>query len=157
MRAVLALVALLFIMTSCENAYEEVVFKEIKNVKIKNATAAQLELSGDCLLYNPNAVGLDLTQATFDVYVDGRKTAEINQDLDIEMPASGDFVLPLTVKMSPKELYGEKGSGLLNAALQILANQKVNIKYNGTIRAGKGMVNFEVPVVDSLEVPVKIF
>jgi len=155
MRSILALIALLFITTSCENAYEEVVFKEIKNVKIKNATANHLELSGDCVLFNPNTVGLDLTQANFDVYIDGRKTAEIHQDLDVEMPASGYFILPLTIKMSPKELYGKKGNGLLNAAIQILANQKVSIKYNGSIRAGKGMVNFEVPVVDSLEFPIK--
>lgn len=157
MRTLLALLSVLFMMTSCEDAYEEVVFMEIKNVKIKKATGDHLEISGDCVLFNPNAVGLDLTQAKFDVYVDGRKTAVINQSLDIEMPASGEFTLPLSAQLSPKELYGEKGSGLLNATLQILLSQKVNIKYDGSIRAGKGMVNFEVPVIDSLEVPVKIF
>ncbi|MGJ8683816.1 MAG: LEA type 2 family protein [Nonlabens sp.] len=157
MRAFIILCSILFLMTSCEDAYEEVVFMEIKNVKIKNATTDNVELTGDCVLYNPNPVGLDLTQAKFDVYVDGRKTAEINQDLDIEMPASGEFILPLTARMSPKEFYGEKGGGLLNATLQILVNQKVAIKYEGSIRAGKGMMNFQVPVLDSLEVPVKIF
>ena len=144
-------------MTSCEDAYEEVVFMEIKNVKIKNATTDNMELIGDCVLFNPNPVGLDLTKAKFDIYIDGRKTAQINQNLGVEMPASGDFILPLTVKMSPKDFYGEKGDGLLNATLQILVNQKVNIKYNGSIKAGKGMINFEIPVVDSLEVPIKIF
>lgn len=157
MRHLLTLLCLATLFISCENSYEDVIFKEIKNVKIKNASAQNLELTGDCVLYNPNPVGLDITKAKFDVFVDGRKTAEINQNLDIEMPASGEFILPLSVQLSPKDLYGEKGTGLLNAALKIFANQKVSIKYNGSIRAGKGMVNFEVPVVDSLEVPVKIF
>ncbi len=156
MRFILGVIALVLII-SCENVYEEVVFMEIKNVKIKNAASENLELTGDCVLYNPNGVGLDLTKAKFDVFVNGRKTVEINQDLDIEMPADAEFILPLRAKMSPKDFYGEKGKGLLGATLQILAKQKVDIKYNGTINAGKGMVNFEVPIVDSLEVPVKIF
>ncbi len=157
MRVLLTLLSIVFLMTSCEDAYEEVVFMEIKNVKIKNATTDNMELIGDCVLFNPNPVGLDLTKAKFDIYIDGRKTAQINQNLGVEMPASGEFILPLTVKMSPKDFYGEKGDGLLNATLQILVNQKVNIKYNGSINAGKGMINFEIPVVDSLEVPIKIF
>ncbi|KEZ92621.1 LEA/WHy family protein [Nonlabens ulvanivorans] len=157
MRALLLLCSVLIAMTSCQDAYEEVVFMEIKNVKINNATSDNVQLSGDCVLFNPNAVGLDLTKAKFDVYVNGRKTAEINQDLDVEMPASDEFILPLKATMSPKDFYGEKGRGLLDATLQILVNQKVDIKYNGSIRAGKGMVNFEVPIIDSLEVPVKVF
>lgn len=156
MRLLLGFIAVLFL-TSCENAYEEVVFIEIKNVKILNAASENLELTGDCVLYNPNGIGLDLTKAKFDVFVNGRKTVEIDQDLDIEMPADAEFILPLRAKMSPKDFYGEKGKGLLGATLQILAKQKVDIKYNGSINAGKGMVNFQVPIVDSLEVPVKIF
>ncbi|MBF4985672.1 LEA type 2 family protein [Nonlabens mediterrranea] len=157
MRALLGLLSILFLLTSCEDAYEEIVFIEIKNVKIKNATSELVQLSGDCTLFNPNPVGLDLTKAKFDVYVNGRKTAEINQDLDVKMPANQEFILPLNATMSPKDFYGEKGRGLLDATLQILVKQKVDIKYNGSIRAGKGIVTFEVPVVDSLEVPVKVF
>lgn len=157
MRIIFILFYSLFLLTSCENSYEEITFINIQNVKIKNATADNVELSGDCVLFNPNPVGLDLTKANFDIYIDGNKAAKINQDLDIEMPSNGEFILPLSVKISPQELYGEKGDNLLNAALQAFLNQKVNIKYDGSIRAGKGIVNFEVPIIDSLEVPVKIF
>lgn len=156
MRFILGVITVLLII-SCENAYEEVVFMEINNVKILNAASENLELTGDCVLFNPNGVGLDLTKAKFDVFVNGRKTVEINQDLDIEMPANEEFILPLRATMSPKDFYGEKGKGLFAATLQVLAKQKVDIKYKGTINAGKGIVNFEVPVIDSLEVPVKIF
>lgn len=141
---------------SCSSDYSEVEFKEITNVKLDNIKGATIELTGDCVLYNPNGVALDLTDATFNVYVDGRKTAVMSQELDVKMPAGSDFILPLKATIDAKEFYGEQGAGLFRAAMQVLAKQKVTIKYDGAIKAGKGWAKFPVKIVDSVEVPVKI-
>lgn len=154
---IIQLFFLLLLITSCDSAYEDIEFKDIKNVKVKMLSTNKIELTGDCLLYNPNLVGLDLTQADFKVYVGDRKAAEIHQQLDVEMPADTTFTLPLKAVMSPKEFYGKKGSGLLGAALQVLTNEKIKLRYDGSINAGIGAVKLNIPVVDSLEVPVKLF
>ena len=68
---------------------------------------------------------------------------------------NSEFDFPIRASVNPKDIYGEKGKGVLGAALQILASQKVDIKYDGSINVGKGAINFTVPVVDSLSIPVK--
>ncbi|WP_405378385.1 LEA type 2 family protein [Nonlabens sp. Asnod3-A02] len=149
-------ILLVFIfLSSCGNPYEDIVFVEIKDAQLEKATASQLDVVATCVLYNPNSVGLNLKEADFDVYINGKKTAVVNQHEDVVMPANSEFEFPIRTSINPKEVYGEKGKGFLGAALQILASQKVDVKYQGSIKVGKGAVNFTVPVVDSLSVPVK--
>jgi LEA14-like dessication related protein len=107
------------------------------------------------VLYNPNSIGWNLKEADFEVYINGKKTAFIKQKEDVVMPANSLFEFPIRTSVNPKDIYGEKGSGILGAALQILSSQKVDVTYDGTIKVGKGAINFTVPVVDSMTVPVK--
>jgi LEA14-like dessication related protein len=150
---------LLFLFTilllgSCKNPYKDIAFVEIKNPTLEKVTLHQLDILATCVLYNPNSVAINLEEVDFDVYVNGNKTALIKQLEKVLMPANSEFEFPIRASVSPKEVYGEKGKGVLGAALQILASQKVDVKYEGSIKVGKGAIHFRVPVVDSLSVPV---
>jgi LEA14-like dessication related protein len=151
----LVILFILICLSACENPYEDIVFVAIKDAKLEKVTTTKLEIVATCVLYNPNSVGLNLKEADFDVYVNGKKSAFIDQNNNVEMPANAQFDFPIRATVNPKDIYGEKGKGVLGAALQILASQKVDVKYNGSIKVGKGVINFTVPVVDSLSIPVK--
>jgi LEA14-like dessication related protein len=155
MKKLLILISII-VFSSCDNPYEDILFVEIKNAEIIKADFSNLEITATCVLFNPNSVGLNLKNADFDVYVNGKKAATIDQNEDVVMPANSDFEFPIKTTINPKELYGDKGKGLLGATLQILGNQKIDVKYEGTIKVGKGAINFNVPVIDSLSVPVKL-
>lgn len=154
MRILLSIVCFLAI-TSCTNPYEDITFLEIKNARLINITETNVELVADCILYNPNAVGFDLKEADFDVFLYGEKAATILQSADAVMPGKEEFTFPISASVNPKEIYG-KGRGLMDVALQVLANKKVQIKYTGTIKVAKGDYGFTVPIVDSLEMPIEI-
>ncbi|AZQ43294.1 LEA type 2 family protein [Nonlabens ponticola] len=149
------IIALLFL-TACDNPYEDITFVEIKNVRLTNISKNKVDLVADCILYNPNSVGLELREADFDVFLNGKKAAKVLQEKDALMPAKEEFTFPITASIDPEELYGKKASGLFDIAIQVLANEEVAVKYEGTLKAGKGSFNFLVPVIDSLKVPVKI-
>lgn len=142
---------------SCTNDYNDVQFKEIRNVQIGNLTGSVIEITGDCVLYNPNNVTLDLTDADLDLIIEGNRAGKVQQQLKVVMPAASEFVLPLKATMSPKEFYGDKGNNLMQAAVQMLARQEIYIKYDGVIKAGKGWASVPVKVLDSVQVPVRIF
>lgn len=149
---------LLFIMvllSSCSSPYEEVVFVEIKDAQLENVLGNQLDIVATCVLYNPNSVGLNLREANVDVYVSGKKIAAVNQLKDVVMPANSEFEFPVRTSVKLTDLNIKQGTGILGAALQFLVSQKVGVMYQGTIRLGKGAVNFSVPVQDSLSVSVK--
>lgn len=149
---------LLFIMvllSSCSSPYEEVVFVEIKDAQLENLLGNQLDIVATCVLYNPNSVGLNLREANVDVYVSGKKIAAVNQLKDVVMPANSEFEFPVRTSVKLTDLNTKQGTGILGAALQFLVSQKVGVMYQGTIRLGKGAVNFSVPVQDSLSVSVK--
>lgn len=157
MRQIITLCLVVFTFCGCTETYKEVEFQEIRNVQLSNVSGATVDLTGDCLLYNPNDVALDITDATFDVYIDGRKTAVVHQEIDVVMQANEQFILPLKATIDAKDFYGEQGEGLFRAAVQMIARQKVTIKYDGVIKAGKGWVRLPVKVIDSVEVPVKLY
>lgn len=157
MKQIITLCLVVFTFWGCTETYKEVEFREIRNVQLSNVSSATVDLTGDCLLYNPNDVALDITDATFDVYVDGRKTAVVHQEIDVVMQANEQFILPLKATIDAKDFYGEQGEGLFRAAVQMIAQQKVTIKYDGVIKAGKGWVRLPVKVIDSVEVPVKLY
>jgi LEA14-like dessication related protein len=157
MKNIIYLCLITVVFYGCTETYKEVEFKEITNVQLSNLTGTTIDLTGDCLLFNPNNVALDVSDATFDLYVDGRKTAVVHQEIDVVMSANEQFILPLKATIDAKDFYGEQGEGLFRAAVQMMARQKVSIKYNGVINAGKGWVKLPIKVVDSVEVPVKLY
>jgi LEA14-like dessication related protein len=153
MKKLLFLLSML-LLGSCKNPYKDIVFVEIKNPALEKASLHQLDILATCVLYNPNSVAINLEEVDFDVYINGTKTALIKQVEKVVMPANSEFEFPIRAAVNPKEVYSEKGKGVLGAALQILASQKVDVKYDGSIKVGKGAIHFRVPVVDSLSVPV---
>jgi LEA14-like dessication related protein len=154
MKKLLFLLTIVFL-SSCGAPYEEIVFVEIKDAQLEKATGNQLDIVATCVLYNPNSEGLNFKEADFDVYISGKKAAVIHQREDVVMPANSEFEFPIKTSVNLTDIYGDQGIGILGAALQFLASQKVDVKYQGTIIVGKGMVNFSIPVQDSLSVPVK--
>ncbi len=155
MRPALLLTLVVLFLVSCSNPYQEIEFVKITNLRVKNVTASNVDLIADCILYNPNAVAFELKQSDFKVYLYGRKAMSLLQARDAMLPANEQFTFPIEASVHPDQLYSN-GRGLLDAAIQVLANKNVQVKYAGTVTVAKGDYSLRVPVIDSLKVPLKI-
>lgn len=136
-------------LVSC-GSIEEPTLSEIKNVKVKEMSTSLVHVEADMILHNPNAFELDLSAADLTTTVDDIAIAEIDQSYDATMPAKADFAMPVTIKMDLNKLYNENPMSAIGKGMQILSDRKLDIRFIGTIKAGKGAMKISIDV-DQLE------
>lgn len=82
---------------------------------------------------NPNGFGLTLSTFRGDLFVEGRDLAELDLPLGLPMPAAGDTVIPLDVRMGLPSL---STLGTLGEAL--LSGRAVQYRLDGTVGVDAG-------------------
>lgn len=117
---------------------EDIEFKYVKDV-IVDANSEPL-LKGKAVLYNPNKQRMKLRKINVDVYVDGKKTARIDQEPALLIPSEAEFTVPLEVKLNMKEL------GFMDTLFGVLGGKKMKIRYKGTISVTYKGIPARVPV-----------
>ena len=119
---------------SC-SAPEEPYFKKLKNVSFDSVSILNplnISMQADAILHNPNALGANITGMNLELFVNGIKASDIEQDISARMSAKSDFTLPLKFKISLKDV-------LKDFKLSDLAKEKV-LKYQlkGNLKVGVG-------------------
>jgi len=98
----------------------------------------QTELSVDLLLFNPNRYPLKLKDADVDVFLNGNKLGTMLLSECFPVPGLDTFSMPVTLNVDLKNV--------LPNALRLLMDPEVNIKLDGTIKAGRHGLYLNVPV-----------
>lgn len=117
---------------------EDIQFKYVKDV-IVDANTEPL-LRGNAVLYNPNKQRMKLRKMNVDVYINDKKTARIDQEPSIVIPAEAEFTVPLEVKLNMKEL------GFMDTLFGVLGGKKMKVRYKGTISITYKGIPVRVPV-----------
>lgn len=128
---------------------EQVVFKGVKNIALREGTGTDPELTADAYFYNPNNVKMKLKEINVDVLVNGKPSAQVRQNIKLAIPAKGDFQVPLVARLSLKEL------GLLDTIFNLLGGKKYEVEYAGFIRVAVHGVTIKVPVKYKEEIKLK--
>ncbi len=128
---------------------EQVVFKGVKNITVREGSGTDPELTADAYFHNPNNVKMKLKEINVDVLVNGKRSAQVRQDIKLEIPAQGDFQVPLVARLSLKEL------GLLDTIFNLLGGKKYEVEYAGFIRVAVHGVTIKVPVKYKEEIKLK--
>jgi LEA14-like dessication related protein len=128
---------------------EQVVFKGVKNISVREGSGTDPELTADAFFYNPNNVKMKLKEINVDVLVNGKRSAQVRQDIKLDIPAQGDFQVPLVARLSLKEL------GLLDTIFNLLGGKKYEVEYAGFIRVAVHGVTIKVPVKYKEEIKLK--
>lgn len=142
-----AWVVLLFIFIISCKPKEEIVLRNVRDIVIDANTEPTLR--AQAILYNPNNIRLKLRSAKIDVYVNGKKSGRIDQELKMMIPAKAEFSVPLEVKLNIKEL------GLMDTILGMLGGKKLNVEYKGSIRVTYKGIPIRIPVNHESEVKLK--
>jgi len=132
------LVALL-LCTSCI-PQKKIVLRDVKNVHVDAIDKENVRLNGDAVFFNPNATRMRLKEIKVDVYVDGKKSAFVDQKLRALARGNAEFTVPLTVQVSLKEL------GLMDALASLFGGKAYEIHYKGRLKANVNGWPVKVPV-----------
>ncbi|MCU0367706.1 MAG: hypothetical protein MUF39_02625 [Cyclobacteriaceae bacterium] len=129
---------------------EQVVFKGVKNIAVKEGSGTDAIITADANFFNPNNVKMKLKEINVDVLINGKPSAQVKQHIKLAIPANGDFQVPLTANLSLKEL------GLLDTILNLLGGKKYEVEYVGFIRIAVHGVTIKVPVKYKEEIRLKL-
>ncbi len=135
--------------SSC-NAIVEPTLERIEDVDIVEMSKDRLELTASMVLNNPNSFALDIAKADLSAFVDDVELAQINQTYDTSMPSNGEFKMPIEIKMDLKKLYRDNPIAAIGKGLQLMADKKIDVRFSGTIKVGKGSAKISVPI-DQIE------
>ncbi len=131
------MVILALVVTGClpKDAVE---LREVKNVMmIPGATPT---LAGDAVFFNPNSSRMKLRQIKVDIYVDGKKSATVDNDLNIVAKPNSEFTIPLKVQLQAQDL------GLLQTLKGLFGGKKYEIKYLGHLKVNVNGFPVRIPI-----------
>jgi len=135
----LNLFALIILLFTCSCSQPKaLVYQSIQNFGLKQVGMKQTELSVDLLLFNPNRYPLKLKDADVDVFLNGNKLGTMLLSECFPVPGLDTFSMPVTLNVDLKNV--------LPNALRLLMDPEVNIKLDGTIKAGRHGLYLNVPV-----------
>lgn len=124
LRCAVLFFSLIVLLNGCSQ-YQEVELRQIKNV-VADVTDHPM-LRAEAIFYNPNKQHGKLKAIHIDVFVDGKKAADVNQRLRIKVPARGEFSIPLEVKLNLKE------QGVMNTLLGVIGARRFKVRYKGYV------------------------
>lgn len=138
---------LMFALLSCQKPEEEIVLKRIKDVVV-DATSDPM-LKANAIFYNPNKVRGRLKKISVDIYVNGKKTASVDQKLKTLIPSQSEFTVPIEVKLAMKEL------GFMDTVLGMIGGKKFEVRYEGHVQLSYRGFPIKVPVNYKDEIRVR--
>lgn len=127
---------------------EDIVFRQIKDVVVDAASGPKLK--AQAVFYNPNSMRMKLRRINVDVFIDGKKAAQVDQSLKTVIPARGEFTVPLEVNLAMEDM------GLLDTLLGMLGGKKLNVHYKGALKLNYHGMPIRVPVDYKDEVRIRL-
>ncbi|RED95568.1 LEA type 2 family protein [Marinoscillum furvescens] len=140
MRTILLIAIIGLLAASCSRPDQEPDFRGIRHINVHKVKGTKAELTAEAHFYNPNDVRLKLKNIDVDIMLEGKTIGSIDQDLNMKIEKTSEFVVPLEATFNIGEI------GLLNGIISILGGKKVNVTYEGTITASVHGYRTKVPV-----------
>ena len=133
------LASLLLVIGSCMPA-KDIVFLGIKNIQVEPGEKGDPVMKAEALFNNPNKTKMKLREIHVDVMVNGKLSAQVNEQFTLTIPAHADFSVSFSAQLSLKEL------GLMDTIINLLGGKKYEIEYLGYVRVALHGITVKVPV-----------
>ncbi len=143
------IIFLLIFFSSCAPK-EALVFKGINDILLETAEGDVALLKAQAVFFNPNNTQMKLKEIRVDIFVEGKKTATADQQLNSMIPAKAQFSVPLEVRLLLKEF------GLFDTLMNLLGGKKYEIHYFGFVRVRVHGITVKVPIDYKDQIKLKI-
>ena len=138
----------LILITACSSV-EKPEFVTMKNIKFQgfNINKQSVTIQGDAVFYNSNPVGVDISGIELDVYLNEVLASHISQGKKAQMKPNAEFVLPLNMEVSTKNLNKDFG----NMLKRLLTKPTITYTMEGHLVGSYGDYGLKLPIhyVDS--------
>jgi LEA14-like dessication related protein len=121
----------------------------VKNIELITTEDGKLQVKGDAVFYNPNKTQTKLKEIDVDILVDGKKAAEVDQQMDLVVKGQADFTVPIVAQLKLEEI------NLLDAVVSFFGGKKYQIMFTGNLRVAVHGVTVKVPVAFKDEIKLK--
>ena len=122
----------------CEKPKEQIVLKNVRDVVV-DATSDPT-LKANAIFFNPNNIKGKLKNIDVEIFMNGKKAANVKQDFNTVIPANSEFTVPLVVNLNIKEL------GFMDTILGMVGGKKYEVRYEGSIKLNYRGIPVKVPV-----------
>jgi LEA14-like dessication related protein len=146
---VLGFLAVLALTVSSCLPKEQVVFKSVKNLILDGGLGGEPVLKGEAVFYNPNKIQTRLKEINVDIMVDGKKAANVDQEMNLLVPGKSEFTVPIQANISLKEF------GLLDAVIGFFGGKSYQVQFTGYLRVAVHGITIKVPVKYNEEVKLR--
>ena len=137
-KILLTLAPAMILFASCKTSnIREPEYREIRDVRIKDAGLLKTTAGLDIVYYNPNNFGVQVNDADGDVYVDNILLGRFSLDEKIDVKKHKEFVVPAVLKLNN-----------LNAFInhkEIWNKKEAKIRIEGRARMKKAGYSTDVP------------
>ncbi len=131
-------VPVITLIAGCERPQEDIQLRTIRDVVVDATTDPTLK--ANAVFYNPNKMRGKLKNIDVEIFVNGKKAANVKQRYNEKIPARSEFTIPLQVNLAMKEL------GTMETLWGLIGGKKFEVRYKGSIRLSYKGVPFSVPV-----------
>lgn len=130
------LAVMLLLLVSCQSLREPE-FRVVENIRVARLDKSGSVLALDIRYFNPNNTRVKLKEAKGSAWLDGNFLGNFNIDTLVNIPANGEFLLPVTLEVEMKKL--------LQNSLTAFLKKEVLLKIEGNARLGKGIIYINYP------------
>jgi LEA14-like dessication related protein len=131
----------------CQKPDQDIELRNIRDVVVDANTDPMLK--ANAVFYNPNKVHGRLKKIKVEIFINGKKVGDVDQDLKTKIPSRAEFTVPIQVKLAMKEL------GFMNTVLGMLGGKKFEVRYEGFLKLSYHGFPIKVPVNYKDEVKVR--
>lgn len=133
----LLVVFTIFTLYSCQS-FQAPEFRNVDNIRLGKMGKKSSSILADVRYYNPNRSRLKLKSAKGEAWMDEVYMGRFEVDSLVEIPAMGDFSLPVKLDADMTKL--------LQHSLTAFLSREVRIRIRGTARVGKSFFYINYPI-----------
>lgn len=141
------LIFLSLVFIQCEKPDQDIELRRITDVVVDATTDPMLK--ANALFYNPNKAHGRLKKIKVEIFINGKKVGNVDQELKTKIPSRAEFTIPIQVKLAMKEL------GFMDTVLGMIGGKKFEVQYKGFLKLSYHGLPVKVPVDYKDEVKVR--
>ena len=138
-RLIPILIPVVFFLASCQSGnIKEPEYREIRDIRIMDVGLLQTTAGLDFVYYNPNNFGVQLSNASGDIYIDDMFFGRFGLQDKVVVRKHEDFIIPAFIKM-------DNISAVKNHR-EIFKKKQAKIRIDGFATVKKAGFNKEIPI-----------
>ena len=126
-------------------AYQDIpYYKTVRKIRVAQFTKSNIRITCEVVCFNPNKVGLAVSDSEFDVFANGKLVSHVRQNGGSNVNAESEFTIPLKVNFSPKKVF--KVKEMLGSAFLSLKSKSIILRYSGAVKVLLAGQSISIPV-----------